>query len=246
MSPRAARSASFLGVVLLCWPSTARAYRPFDGTDADVAAPHEWEFEMQTVGYYRTGSSRYFDPGGVVNYGLMPRVEIVLQGFDFVPYDAPSGPNKLRDTGLFAKTVWRNGCLQLQSGPSFATEVGPLLPTINGTKGFGGYVGSILSTCIGEALIVHWNVEAQILPQTYDLDLFGGAIFEPPPSWFVVRPVAELFVERDFGGVQTYSLLAGAIWQVAENLALDVAVRDAIINGQNVSELRAGFSLGIQ
>jgi hypothetical protein len=63
---------------------------------------------------------------------------------------------------------------------------------------------------------------------------------------FVVRPVAEPFVERDFGGVQTYSVLAGAIWRVTKNLARDVAVRDAVINRQNVSELRAGFSLEIR
>jgi hypothetical protein len=230
----------------LSWTPDARAYRPFDGTDADVAAVGEWEFEMQTIGYYRAGSSRYFDPGGVVNYGVMPRVELVLQGFDFVPYDTLSGPNKLTDTALFAKTVWREGCLQRRDGPSFATEVGPLLPSINGPKGFGGYAGAILSTCIDETLVIHWNIEVQILPETYDLDLFGGAILEPPPHLHAVRPVAELFTERDFGGVQTYSLLAGAVWQVDEHLALDLAARGAVVNGQTVNELRAGFSLGIE
>jgi hypothetical protein len=233
-------------VLVLLLPDPAWAYRPFDGTDADVASLHEWEFEIQTLGYYRSGRSRYFDPGGVVNYGVIPRMEIVLQGFDFAPYDAQQGPNKFTETGLFAKVVWHEGCLQAKSGPSIATEVGPLLPTINDTNGFGGYAGGILSTCLGDALVVHWNFEAQILPQTYDFDLFGDAILEPPPSEFVVRPVAELFIERDFGGVQTYSFLAGAIWRVAENLALDVALRDAIVNGQNVSEVRAGFSLGIE
>jgi hypothetical protein len=233
-------------VALLCltWSTDACAYRPFDGTDADVAEPHEWEFEMQTVGYYRIGTSQYVDPGGVLNYGLVPRVEIVLQGFGFVPYDAQIGPSKFTETGLFAKVVWREGCLQEKDGPSFATETGPLLPTINDTKGFGAYWGSILSTCIADTVIAHWNTEVQILPQTYDLDLFGGVILEPA-SKFVVRPVAEFFVEHDFGGMQTYSGLAGAIWQVSEKLALDVAVRGALISQQPVGELRAGFSLAV-
>lgn len=237
-------SATLVGVASTS-SSTALAYRPFDGTDADVAELHEFEIELGTLGYYQTGAHQYFVPGGVLNFGLVPRVELVLQGFDYVPVDTQSAPNKLTDTGLFVKTVLREGCLQERDGPSFATEVGPLLPTINDTKGFGAYAGGIVSTCLGDALIVHWNAEVQILPQTYDLDLFGGAIVEPPSSKYVVRPVAELFVEHDFGGVHTYSGLVGAIWQVERKLALDVAFREALVSGERVSEVRAGFSLAI-
>jgi hypothetical protein len=243
---RAVRAAGVVVMGVVClWASSASAYRPFDGTDADVAELHEWEFEMQSVGYYRAGGSQYFEPGGVLNYGLLPRVELVLQGFAFVPIEAGSGPNRFTETGLFAKIVWREGCLQEKEGASFATETGPLLPTINDTKGFGAYAGGILSTCFGEALIVHWNAEVQILPQTYNLDLFGGAILEPTPSKYVVRPVAEVFVEHDFGGIQTYSGLVGGIWRVSEKLALDLAVRKALISGESVTEVRAGFSLAI-
>jgi len=232
-------------LLLLAWPRDACAYRPFDGTDADVAELHEGEFEMQTVGYYRAGGATYFDPGGVLNYGLIRRVELVLQGFAFVPFDTQSGPAKFTETGLFAKVVWREGCLQSKDGPSLATETGPLLPTIHDTKGFGAYLGGIVSTCFGDALIAHWNTEVQILPQTFNLDLFGGVILEPPPSKYVVRPVAEFFVEHDFGGVQTYSALVGGIWRATEKLAMDVAVREALVSGRNVSEARAGFSLAI-
>jgi hypothetical protein len=61
----------------------------------------------------------------------------------------------------------------------------------------------------------------------------------------VVRPVAEVFVEHDFGGGQTYSGLVGVIWRVREKLSLDVAVREALIAQQKVSEVRTGFSLAI-
>jgi hypothetical protein len=240
------RRAPFLLILASAtWTTRALAYRPFDGTDADVAELHEWEFEMQTVGYYRVGRSQYFDPGGVLNYGLMPRVELVLQGFDFVPFDTQSGPNKFTETGLFAKIVWHEGCLQEKDGPSFATETGPLLPTINDTKGFGAYWGSILTTCFGDAFIAHWNTEVQILPQSYDLDLYGGVILELPSSKWVVRPVAEFYVDHDFGGVQTYSGLVGGIWQVNDKLAIDVAVREAIVSGVRLDEVRAGFSLAV-
>jgi hypothetical protein len=223
----------------------ARAYRPFDGTDADVASPGEFEAEIQTVGYLRAGQTRDFIFGGVLNYGLLPRVELVLQGFDFAPESSPYGPNRIVDTGLFVKTVWKQGCLQQKDGPSFATEVGPLLPQLHDAKGWGGYAGGILSVCLGDALVVHWNVEAQILRQTYDLDVFGGAILEPPPLSLTLRPVAELYVDHDFGGVTTYSLLGGLIWRVADALSLDLAVREATVGGQSVTEVRAGFSLGI-
>lgn len=54
-----------------------------------------------------------------------------------------------------------------------------------------------------------------------------------------------MFVEHDFGGSQTYSGLVGVIWRVREKLALDVAVREALVAQQKVSEVRTGFSLAI-
>jgi hypothetical protein len=238
--------AAVFGVLLVTWPLSASAYRPFDGTDADVAELFELELELGPVGYYRQGQAHDFLSGGVINFGFARGFELVLQGFDYLPLDTSTlATNKLTDTGLFVKTVWRAGCLQEKSGPSFATEIGPLLPTVNDARGFGAYAGAIMSTCLGESLIIHWNVEVQVLRQTYDLDIFGGAILEPPPSKYVVRPVAELFVEHNFGGTQTYSALVGAIWRVSEKLSLDAALREALLAGQNVSELRAGFSWAI-
>jgi hypothetical protein len=240
------RVAGAFGVLLLSWPVAASAYRPFDGTDADVAELYVLELEIGPLGYYRQGRAHDFVGGGVINFGFARGFELVLQGFDYLPLDARSPiPNRFTDTGIFVKHVWRDGCLQEKSGGSFATEVGPLLPTVNDGSGFGAYVGGILSTCVGDSLIIHWNAEVQILRTTYDLDLFGGAILEPPASKYVVRPVAEVFVEHDFGGIQTYSGLVGAIWTVSEKLALDVAIREAWIGGENVSELRTGFSWAI-
>jgi hypothetical protein len=241
LTPRLA----LLAALACSLPRAALAYRPFDGTDADVAELHELELEIGPVGYYRQGSTHDFEPGGVINFGLFPRVELVLQGFDFVPLDSRSGPNKFTETGLFVKSVWKEGCLQDKPGPSFATELGPLLPTYHDTSGFGAYAGEILSTCFDQDLVVHWNTEIQILPQSFHLDLYAGAIFEPPPGKYIVRPVVEFFVEHEFGGAQTYSGLVGAIWRVSEKLALDFAIREAMLGGQNVNEIRAGFAWAI-
>jgi hypothetical protein len=243
-----------LGLVLLIalWPARASAYRPFDGTDADVAELYELELEIGPVGYYSRAGSHDFVSGGVLNFGFAHRFELVLQGFDYLPLDGSGALDKFTDTGVFVKSVLREGCLQEKAGPSVATEIGPLLPTVNDSDshGVGAYVGGILTSCFGRSLIVHFNMEAQLLRanqlDNHDFDLFVGAILEPPPSHYVVRPVVELFTERDFElEIMTFSGLVGVIWQVNHKLALDAAFREASIGEQAVSEVRAGFSWAI-
>jgi hypothetical protein len=59
-----------------------------------------------------------------------------------------------------------------------------------------------------------------------------------------VRPVAEFFVEQDFGQFNTVSALVGFIWQVRDNLSFDVGLRHALTNGHPVNEVRAGLTFG--
>ena len=54
-------------------------------------------------------------------------------------------------------------------------------------------------------------------------------------------------VARGFGRSdqsQTFSALVGAIWQARDNLAFDVGLRYALVNGRPVNELRAGVTFG--
>ena len=59
-----------------------------------------------------------------------------------------------------------------------------------------------------------------------------------------MRPVAELFYEKEFGKSETISGLVGLIWQVRDDLSFDVGVRHALTNGHPVNEIRAGVSFG--
>ena len=43
---------------------------------------------------------------------------------------------------------------------------------------------------------------------------------------------------------QTFSGLAGAIWQVNDKLSFGAAVRYAVVNGRPVQELRVGMTFG--
>jgi len=63
-----------------------------------------------------------------------------------------------------------------------------------------------------------------------------------------VRPVAEIFYERDVGSFRSRSALIGAIWQVQDNIAVDFGLRGARINGQTAGEIRAGvtFAFGVR
>ncbi len=44
------------------------------------------------------------------------------------------------------------------------------------------------------------------------------------------------------GGVDTRSLLIGAIWQVRDALAVDAGLRGARVGGNSVGEVRAGLT----
>ena len=57
-----------------------------------------------------------------------------------------------------------------------------------------------------------------------------------------MRPVAEVFYEKEFGKSETVSGLVGLIWQVREELSFDLGVRHAVTNGHSLNEVRAGLS----
>ena len=59
--------------VLACWCGAARAYRPFDGSDASGAESGELEIELGPAEYLREGSERtLFAPNVSLNDGFAP------------------------------------------------------------------------------------------------------------------------------------------------------------------------------
>jgi hypothetical protein len=66
---------------LLAWSHPAWAYRPFDGTDAAVAAKGEMEIELQPAEGLRDKSgTSLVAPATVINYGFSEGWEAVLEG----------------------------------------------------------------------------------------------------------------------------------------------------------------------
>lgn len=223
-------------------PFSALAYRPFDETDASVASYGELELELGPVGYLRTSRQQFLvAPATILNVGVVPNWELVLQGNDqFLLGQASGEPRyQLVNTGLFLKGVLREGSLQGKQGLSVATEVGPLLPTVNSEHGTGMSAATIVSQRWPWGTI-HFNSQAE-LTRAQNLDLLGGAIIEGPYDW-IVRPVVEIFYEKHFSVGSTFSGLLGAIWHVNEELSFDLGLRGARVDQENLFEIRVGLT----
>jgi hypothetical protein len=226
---------------LTAWSSGALAYRPFDGTDAAVAAPGEMEIELQPAGALQNeGGTSLIAPQTVINYGFSEGWEAVFQGAGQTPL-SPGGPTNLIGAGAFLKHVVVPGSLQDKTGPSVATEFGVLLPDSTGNSGVGASLTGIVSQRFDWGT-VHFNAETA-LTREHRGDVFTGVILEGPFSWSV-RPVAEIFYENEFGKAETISGLVGLIWKVRDDLSFDVGVRHALTNGHPVNEIRAGLTFG--
>jgi hypothetical protein len=235
-------AALLLSLPALWWSAAALAYRPFDGTDAAVAAPGELEIELGPAGYVRDGAARaLIAPAARFNYAFAEDWEAVLEGQAAHGLSDDSRRSSLVGNAASLKHVLRTGSLQDKPGPSVATEFGLLLPGVNDEPGLGGSVAGIVSQQ-WPSLTVHLNLVGAVTRQQHG-DVFVGAIVEGPRDW-TVRPVAEVFHERDFGRLTTSSALLGAIWQAREDLSIDAGLRHARVNNRSLDELRVGLTFG--
>lgn len=228
----------------MSWPRAASAYRPFDSTDAAVAARGEVELELGPLGYVVQGPDRVLvAPSLIVNWGFAERWEAVLEGRHLVELGADVGEARLRveDTALSLKHVLREGTLQERTGASVAIELSALLPTVDGEDGVGAQCTLIVSQRWHD-LTVHVN-GAAAWTRAHAPGAFGGIILEGQDAW-TVRPVAEVFVEGERDLPATISALVGTIWRATDALSFDAAVRRARAGSVSTTEVRVGFTWG--
>lgn len=236
-------TAALVALRSLISSSEVLGYRPFEGTDAAVADFGELETEFGPAEPMRAGSQRLLTSAETVfNLGIAEGWEAVLQGQAVTPLSSGPMQASLIGNEFSLKNILRAGVLQEKDGPSIAVEFGPLLPGVNGEPGTGASWGGILSDRWGW-LTAHFNAAAA-LTRSHHADAFFGTILEGPWDW-PVRPVTEVFYEREWGVAETVSGLASTIWQVSGKHALDIAMRDARLNGHALNELRAGVTFGL-
>jgi hypothetical protein len=221
----------------------AWAYRPFDFTDADVAAPGEVELELQPIGYlHAADGDSLIGPAATLNIGLRDDWEVVVEGAHRRSLRASSGESRshIEDTGLSFKKVLRAGALQDAPGTSVAIELGALLPTSHGESGVGASA-LLVASHQWPGVTAHFNGEA-VLSRAGHAQYAAGVILEGRTSG-TVRPVMEWLVESESGhSLTARSLLVGAIWDHDESLSFDVAVRIGRSAGRAEHEIRAGLT----
>ena len=185
-----------------------------------------------------------FAPDVRVNYGFAPGWETSLEGDVAHGLSAGIPGTSVIESEALLKSVLREGSLQEKPGPSIATEFGILLPGINDEHGTGAVLNAIASQRWDWGTI-HLNAQIALTREQH-ADYFLDTIIEGPYDW-VVRPVSEIFYERDVGLFRTRSVLIGAIWQVQENIAVDLGLRGARVNSATAGEIRAGvtFAFGV-
>ena len=230
-------------VLGLTWPLSAHAYRPFDSTDAAVAEKGEMEIEFGPLGFVKEGpDGALVAPSVIFNWGFARGWELVLEGRHFVQLGEKITTQRFRveDSALSVKSVLREGTLQEKTGPSVATEIGALLPTIHGEDSAMGAQGALIVSQRWPDLTVHLN-GAVAWTRAQRPGVFGGTIFEVHDAW-PVRPVAEVFVEAERDVPTAVSGLVGAIWRVRDGLSFDVGLRLARAGGVNTTEVRAGLT----
>ena len=231
--------------LVVCLGGAAQAYRPFDGTDAAVAETGEVEIELGPVEYLRDGADRtLLAPNLRINYGFIPGWEASLEGEVAHGLTVGIPRTSLVESEALLKGVLREGVLQEKPGPSIATEFGILLPGVGHEHGTGAVLAGIVSQRWDWATM-HLNAQIDLTREQH-ADYFLDTIIEGPHDW-VVRPVSEIFYERDVGLFRTRSALIGAIWQVQDNIAVDLGLRGAHVNDHTVGQIRAGvtFAFGV-
>jgi hypothetical protein len=246
MNARGTTAALAAAAVLACWCGTAEAYRPFDGTDAAVAETGEVEIELGPIEYLREGADRtLLAPDVKINYGFTPGWEVSLEGEVSHGLTAGIPGTSLVEGQALLKGVLREGSLQEKPGPSIATEFGILLPGVGDEHGTGAILNGIVSQRWNWGT-AHFNAQIALTREQH-ADYFLDTILEGPHDW-AVRPVFEIFYERDISQFQTRSALIGAIWQVQDNIAVDFGLRGALVNNHTVGQIRAGvtFAFGVR
>jgi len=231
--------------VACAWASPARAYRPFDGTDADVADVGNFELELGPVGWYSLGPGHYLvAPATVLNLGIVRGWELVGDFQNFVGLEPLPGEARVRllETDVLLKALLVSGSLQGEGrGPSAAVEFGPLIPNVNGEEGFGASCDLIVSQR-WEGLVLHANNWVQLTRGSLHLEWFEGVILEGSLE-DAFRPVGEVFVEHEWvTGITEWSGLVGGIWRAKSGLDFDVGLREARLGDQPVTEVRLGLT----
>lgn len=216
------------------------AYRPFESTDADVAARGEWEVELGAFRFSHDEENELITPSVRINYGFARHWEIVMES-DLQIYKKGGARNvEIRDPAVFLKGILREGVLQKKEGLSLAGEFGILLPETVREERNAGLEG------IG---IASWKVWDIVLHASGGLEL-DREDFEPNGIWGIIaeypfegrfRLVSEVNGSLNYQDSPESSALIGFIW-VLGKVAVDFGARKGFSEASPDWELTSGIT----
>jgi len=228
-------------LVLVLGAPPAHAFRPFEGTDAQVAPPRAFELELEPMGYERVGDEHQLvGPEWAMNYGFGAGGEFTFEGKRLWLLNAEPGERVAtsEDMGIAVKKVLRPGTLQDKKGPSLATEVEFQIPTTE-ERG-AGISAAFIATHKAGTVTLHFNGEVAH-NREHAFGRFASVIGEIEPKNWKVEPVMELSVDREGNQATSHGILGGMLWEAAPSLTIDGAVRYASNSDREV-ELLWGFT----
>lgn len=227
-----------LGAAILFSPEVS-AYRPFDQTDADVVEHRGVEIEVGPAINRAREELVLVAPSVVVNYGILPRLELVVEGRNERSLRSSSDRRwQPQDMAVSLKGLARRGSLQGAEGLSMALEPSVLLPG-PGQGGVGGQFGVIWSV-LASVGALHLNVVPGV-SRSHAAAGSIGMIAEGPREWRI-RPVGEWFAYGEVGAGWLVSMLYGLIVRTGEACSFDGAVRLERAAGTTTLEVRAGLT----
>jgi hypothetical protein len=230
----------FMCLLCAAHSSLAFAYRPFDSTDASVAASGEFELELGTSYLQERRQDILVFPSFVMNYGIGSGRELVVEGEMVSEIDGQNASHsRVADPAMSLKQLLRRGSLQGTAGLSLASECGVLLPAQHDEDV--GAACALIGSHRWETAAVHVNTVV-----TFDRERQWNEsvhmIVEGPEDWRT-RPVLEMSLEWESGDEPlTVSVLLGLILQANQALSFDTGVRYEQTGGSDAWEIRAGLT----
>lgn len=219
----------------------AFGYRPFVSTDAAVAGHGEWEVELGILGFsHNEGIDEVTAPSVRLNYGILKNWELVGE-FDVQIYkEGDERDLELKDPSMFFKGVLREGILQNRQGPSFAIELGVLLPSTVKGEGRTGLEGSGILSGEMAQVAYHLNLGVELDREQLDPSGIWGVILEYPFEG-KLRLVGEINGVFKQNGLPDNSGLLGFIWETGR-FDFDFGVRKGFSNAAADWELTTGMT----
>ena len=217
-----------------------------DANDARTLDSGALELELQPIGYYQVLSEEHehhlVSPSLMLYLGLAPGLDFIFlsRGF-FLTDDLPEMSYRTWESTVAFRFLLLPGRYSTEGGegPSIVTQVGVMIPNLNGVGEYPGAQVGLLLAQQWDAGTLHAN--AWLTYTTWrSTDVFLAAAMEGPPDWDV-RPLVEVWFDYDttYGGL--LSGLVGLYLDATEHLTFEVGARIAAWEEYSELEVRASM-----